>query len=108
MKSKHLLLGVFLLLLSLPSYAGTEFQISQVMRYFPADNFVHLKLIDPGINPAGCSDPYYYALDPSHPHYEDYKKVILTAKASGQYIGVYIVDNECLGTRPKIHSLFIQ
>ena len=82
-----------------------------VNRYYPvAGTVTYLMLQGAHQKPAGCADSVYYAMTSDHGEFEEYRKLILTAKASGQKIGVYIWADpgKCVGSYPSIYSMFIQ
>ncbi len=82
-----------------------------VKRYYPVGGTTtYLTLEAPHENPAGCPQNFYYAMNKDHPEFEEYRKLILTAKASGQKLGVYVWADpgKCIGAYPSIYSIFIQ
>lgn len=81
-----------------------------VDRYYPVVGtvvYVHMN----GVmhNPAGCSSSYYYAMRSTHPEFEEYKKLILTAKSAGLKLRIAIVKdaNDCDGAYPKIERMYL-
>lgn len=110
MKTIKLALFFGLIFLSTVANAGVIYAgYSTVKRYYPVGGKTTFLLLDLAhINPAGCELTTYFAHHESYPEFEEYRKLILTAKASGQKIGVYIYDDECHGQYPKIYSMFIQ
>lgn len=107
MKLKFFAAISLLLFISSDALAGSKYQYSAIKRYYPATNLL-LQVQDTMINPAGCKYGSYYVLEPAHPNFEDYKKIALTAKVSGFKIGIYIYDDQCVGSYPKIYRMFIQ
>lgn len=90
--------------------AGTKYAGSAtVARYYPVSGSQAYFMLNGGImiNPAGCSSGYYYSVPATHPEYAEYKKIILTAVASGKKIGVYLWDNKCEGPHSSVYSIFI-
>lgn len=88
--------------------AGYKYHYTAMKRYFPQPSATYFMVQDPHLNPAGCVNPAYYGIAKDHPSYEEYQKLLLSSKISGYKIGVYVLDNECLGSYPKVHLLFIQ
>lgn len=109
---KKSLLFICLLVASVEVFAGVKYVgHSTVKRYYPVGGTVTYLMLDaPHINPAACSGGSAYLAQHSSDggDFEEYRKLILTAKASGQKIGVYVWDDKCTGAYPKIYSIFIQ
>jgi len=83
---------------------------NQLAMYYPVGGAVYFKFKPTGdamINPAACTDNYYYVVPESHVQYEEYKKIILTAIASGKTVGVYLNDDKCAGPYPDVYSMWI-
>ena len=59
-------------------------------------------------NPAECANDYYYVFRSDHPEFEEYKKLALTAKATGLKLGFALEDGECDGAYPKIIRMYLQ
>lgn len=89
--------------------AGTIFGgNSEVAMYYPVTGAVYLKFDGTTmLNPAGCTDNYYYVVPESHAQYEEYKKILLSSLILGKKIGVYLWDNKCSGPYPEVYSLWI-
>ena len=90
------------------SHAGFKYQYTTVKRYYPSNTTVFMIPDVAIINPAGCERANYYVFNSAHPNYEDYKKLILSAKVSGLKLGLYIHDDRCQGGYPELHRMFIQ
>jgi len=99
-----------LILLALPeAHAGSEYQYSNVKRYYPSGSSVLVIPTDTPINPAGCTLGNYYVFRSDHPNYEEYKKMILSAKISGFKLGIFIYDDRCHADKyPELYRIFIQ
>ena len=89
--------------------AATQWTSSnKVSRYYPkADTFIQTE--GTMINPAGCGSGNYYGLDSTHPQYEEYQRVLLTALASGKKvtIAVHSDTGDCVGAYPMIDRIWI-
>ncbi len=104
----------FLLLMIVSAQGFAELKYTghlNVKRYYPVAGTVTYLMMEGTLeNPAGCASAHYYAMTSTHPEFEEYRKLILTAKASGQKLGVYIWADpgRCVGSYPEIYSIFIQ
>ena len=81
-----------------------------VMRYMPAfGTAVYLKMNATHINPAGCASTYYYAMVSNvQAEFDEYKKMILTAAASGKRLSVEVDNTACAGSYPRINRLVFE
>lgn len=89
------------------TYAGH----AKVKRFYPVGGTITYFMMEGAmVNPAGCPSQVYYAMGSDHPEFEEYRKLILTAKASGQKLGVYVWGDpgKCHGSYPLVYSIFIQ
>jgi len=81
-----------------------------VDRYYPVvGTIVYVHMDGEMHNPAGCSSNYYYSIRSSHPEFEEYKKMILTAKAAGLKLRMAIEKDAgaCDGAYPKINRMYM-
>ena len=105
-------LATLLILALLPSLvlAGGEWMPQDtIKRYYPLrGSTFYINMTSGMINPAGCDNSYYYVMRDSSSDFEEAKRVILTAKASGFKVGGYILDDECDGAYPILDRIFIQ
>lgn len=105
---KIIVMPVLIILFMGEAHAGYKYQYSGVKRYYPSGDNVYIIPIQKTINPAGCRSSSYYVVEHTHPNFEEYKKLILSAKMSGYKLGMYVYDNTCVGSYSKIYRMFIQ
>jgi len=108
-KSLSLLIVLLAVLQSTNAFAAWS-KKSTVSRYQPVDGInVYLRMNEAHINPAGCKSTYYYRMVSfNHPEFDEYKKIILTAAASGKKLTVGVHDTECEGSYPKITRIIFE
>lgn len=110
MKIKKILLLIILSTVMATANAGVRWAGHATVKvYYPVGGATtYLSLNSAHINPAGCASSVYYGHHQSYPEFEEYRKLALTAKASGQKLSVYVYDDQCHGSYPKIYSMLIQ
>jgi len=106
---KKLLLILTFTVFSSSAVAGTiSGGYETVTRYYPWRGDITLfSITSPHVNPAGCSSSAYYGITSDHPELQEYRKLILTALASGRKIGVYLRDDSCTNGFLSVFSIFI-
>jgi len=100
---------IFSLLPSLVLAGGEWIPHDTIKRYYPErGNKFYINMTSGMINPAGCDSTSYYIMRDDSPDFEEAKKVVLTAKATGFKVGAFILDDRCDGRYPVLDRVFIQ
>lgn len=95
-------------LLSSTAQANAWANSSTVKRYYPQTH-TYFQLNETMINPAGCASIWYYAIASNNPWQEEFRRVLLTALASGKKVSVAVssTPGDCLGQYPRVTYMYI-
>ena len=104
---KKVLLACLILSFSQTAYAAWTSKVTVTKLQLGSTGSLWITTSGTRINPAGCSAVTYH-IDADFPPFDRYHAMLLSAKASGNEVKLYVNDNTCVNDYPKIQGLSLE